>query len=102
MVSTYNSPKLRQTLAFHVTESKSLSPQTVGSAVDVHDWLLSEGNPKDLLIRRVCLFDSHDDLIDGLQSRLAESIDLRSRDVTEVDSTANAVRDLLRLLEPLI
>ena len=43
-----------------------------------------------------------DNFIDGLQGGLTKRIDVRARDITEVDGTSDAVRDIRRATEPLV
>ena len=43
-----------------------------------------------------------DNFVDGLKGGLTKRIDVRARDVAEVDGTTDAVRDIRRATEPLV
>ena len=46
--------------------------------------------------------DPADNFVDGLKGGLTKRIDVRARDVAEVDGTTDAVRDIRRATEPLV
>ena len=89
-------------LTFHVTERESFPPQAVRRSIDIDDGLLTQRDPDDPRCLRVSCMYTADNFIDGLQGGLTKRIDVRARDITEVDGTSDAVRDIRRATEPLV
>lgn len=48
------------------------------------------------------LLDTMYNLVDGLQSRLSQGVDVAARDLSEVDSTPEAMLNMVRFTKPLI
>lgn len=86
----------------HIPQREALSSKAVRSAVDVYDRLLSQCNPYYPLRRRMRILDARDYLIDSLERRLTEGIDMACGHSSEVDRASDAVVDVVRFLEPLV
>ena len=89
-------------LTLHIPQAELFPSQTVRRTIHIYDRFLSQCYPYNALGRWICLTHALDNLVNGRQSGLAQSVNIRAGYVPEVDSATDTIRDVMGFAEPLI